>query len=53
MPSTDNGAITCLAPFLFFSFSQKAIELHVEDLPERGEPVPPPASIVKYVDVAA
>ncbi|MFH1176018.1 MAG: type II toxin-antitoxin system HicB family antitoxin [Acidobacteriota bacterium] len=32
---------------------EEAIELHVEDLRGRGEPVPPPASIVKYVNVAA
>jgi predicted RNase H-like HicB family nuclease len=31
----------------------EAIELHVEDLRERGEPVPRPASTVELVDVAA
>jgi predicted RNase H-like HicB family nuclease len=32
---------------------QEAIELHVEDLRERGEPVPRPASTVELVRVAA
>ena len=32
---------------------QEAIELHVEDLRDRGEPVPRPASTVELVDVAA
>ena len=32
---------------------QEAIELHVEDLRERGEPVPRPASTVELVDIAA
>ena len=32
---------------------QEAIEFHVEDLRERGEPVPRPASTVELVDVAA
>ena len=32
---------------------QEAVELHVEDLRERGEPVPRPASTVELVDVAA
>jgi predicted RNase H-like HicB family nuclease len=32
---------------------QEAIELHVEDLRERGEPVPRPASTVELVNVAA
>jgi predicted RNase H-like HicB family nuclease len=31
----------------------EAIEFHVEDLRERGEPVPRPASTVELVDVAA
>ena len=31
----------------------EAIELHVEDLRERGEPVPRPLSTVELVDVAA
>jgi predicted RNase H-like HicB family nuclease len=31
----------------------EAIELHIEDLRERGEPVPPPASTGEIVDVAA
>jgi predicted RNase H-like HicB family nuclease len=31
----------------------EAIELHVEDLRERGERVPRPASTVELVDVAA
>ncbi len=31
----------------------EAIELHLEDLRERGEPVPRPASTVELVDVAA
>ena len=32
---------------------QEAIELHIEALRERGEPVPPPASTGEVVDVAA
>jgi predicted RNase H-like HicB family nuclease len=32
---------------------QEAIEFHVEDLRERGEAVPLPASTVELVDVAA
>ena len=32
---------------------QEAIELHVEDLRERGEPVPRPASTLELVDLAA
>jgi predicted RNase H-like HicB family nuclease len=32
---------------------QEAIELHIEDLRERGEPVPPPTSTAEVVDVAA
>ena len=31
---------------------QEAIELHVEDLRGRGEPIPRPASTVELVDVA-
>jgi predicted RNase H-like HicB family nuclease len=32
---------------------QEAIEFHLEDLRERGEPVPPPTSTGELVDVAA
>jgi predicted RNase H-like HicB family nuclease len=32
---------------------QEAIQLHIEDLRERGEPVPPPTSTGEVVDVAA
>jgi predicted RNase H-like HicB family nuclease len=32
---------------------KEAIELHLEDLKEKGEPVPEPISIFEYVEVAA
>jgi predicted RNase H-like HicB family nuclease len=32
---------------------QEAIEFQIEDLRERGEPVPPPTSTGELVDVAA
>lgn len=32
---------------------QEAIEFHLEGLREDGQPIPPPASSVEYVDVRA
>lgn len=32
---------------------REAIEFHLEDMREDGAPIPPPASRVEYVDIAA
>lgn len=32
---------------------REAIEFHLEGMREDGQPIPPPSSLVEYIDVAA
>ena len=35
------------------SLIQEAMEFHIEGLKQEGSPVPPPSSVVEFVEVAA